>query len=104
GDWRARKRIAVIENEFGEIGIDDALVVNADEESMALHPCDQPIAARRIAERTGISTPFLTQVLAACRNAGLIRADRAAPAATASLGPRRPSRCSTSSTRSTPRP
>jgi G3E family GTPase len=26
------KRIAVIENEFGEIGIDDALVVNADEE------------------------------------------------------------------------
>src|SRR6201987_4881366 len=25
-------RIAVIENEFGEIGIDDALVVNADEE------------------------------------------------------------------------
>jgi hypothetical protein len=27
-----RKRIAVIENEFGEIGIDQALVVNADEE------------------------------------------------------------------------
>src|SRR3977135_1398072 len=26
------KRVAVIENEFGEIGIDDALVVNADEE------------------------------------------------------------------------
>lgn len=26
------KRIAVIENEFGEVGIDDALVVNADEE------------------------------------------------------------------------
>lgn len=26
------KRIAVIENEFGEIGIDDALVLNADEE------------------------------------------------------------------------
>ncbi|HEY2702917.1 MAG TPA: GTP-binding protein [Candidatus Dormibacteraeota bacterium] len=26
------RRIAVIENEFGEIGIDDALVVNADEE------------------------------------------------------------------------
>jgi G3E family GTPase len=26
------KRIAVIENEFGEIGIDDALVINADEE------------------------------------------------------------------------
>src|ERR1700736_1654682 len=26
------KRIAVIENEFGEIGIDDALVVSADEE------------------------------------------------------------------------
>src|SRR3981081_2321661 len=26
------QRIAVIENEFGEIGIDDALVVNADEE------------------------------------------------------------------------
>jgi G3E family GTPase len=25
-------RIAVIENEFGEIGIDDALVINADEE------------------------------------------------------------------------
>jgi len=27
-----RKRIAVIENEFGEIGIDNALVINADEE------------------------------------------------------------------------
>jgi G3E family GTPase len=27
-----RKRIAVIENEFGEIGIDDALVINAEEE------------------------------------------------------------------------
>jgi len=26
------KRVAVIENEFGEIGIDDALVINADEE------------------------------------------------------------------------
>ena len=26
------RRVAVIENEFGEIGIDDALVVNADEE------------------------------------------------------------------------
>src|SRR5216683_2480968 len=26
------KRIAVIENEFGEIGIDDALVIGADEE------------------------------------------------------------------------
>ena len=26
------KRIAVIENEFGEVGIDDALVVNAEEE------------------------------------------------------------------------
>ena len=26
------KRIAVIENEFGEIGIDQALVINADEE------------------------------------------------------------------------
>ncbi len=26
------KRIAVIENEFGEIGIDNELVVNADEE------------------------------------------------------------------------
>lgn len=26
------KRIAVIENEFGEIGIDDALVVKSDEE------------------------------------------------------------------------
>ena len=26
------KRIAVIENEFGEIGIDNALVINADEE------------------------------------------------------------------------
>ena len=26
------KRIAVIENEFGEIGIDHALVINADEE------------------------------------------------------------------------
>ncbi|MFM0632359.1 CobW family GTP-binding protein [Paraburkholderia xenovorans] len=25
-------RIAVMENEFGEIGIDDALVINADEE------------------------------------------------------------------------
>lgn len=25
-------RVAVIENEFGEIGIDDALVINADEE------------------------------------------------------------------------
>jgi G3E family GTPase len=29
---RHGRRIAVIENEFGEIGIDDALVVNADEE------------------------------------------------------------------------
>ncbi len=26
------KRIAVIENEFGEIGIDDALVIDAEEE------------------------------------------------------------------------
>ncbi|MCW5557362.1 MAG: GTP-binding protein, partial [Verrucomicrobiae bacterium] len=29
---RHGKRIAVIENEFGEIGIDNALVINADEE------------------------------------------------------------------------
>ncbi len=26
------KRIAVIENEYGEVGIDQALVINADEE------------------------------------------------------------------------
>ncbi|MFM8468745.1 MAG: GTP-binding protein, partial [Limisphaerales bacterium] len=29
---RHGKRIAVIENEFGEIGIDNDLVINADEE------------------------------------------------------------------------
>ena len=28
------RRIAVIENEFGEVGIDQGLVINADEESL----------------------------------------------------------------------
>ena len=30
------KRIAVIENEFGEVGIDQGLVINADEEVFEL--------------------------------------------------------------------
>jgi hypothetical protein len=34
-----RRRIAVIENEFGEIGIDQALVIDADEE---VHPVATP--------------------------------------------------------------
>ena len=31
------KRIAVIENEFGEVGIDQALVINAEEELSLIH-------------------------------------------------------------------
>jgi Rrf2 family protein len=44
--------------------------------SIALHPHDQSVCARVIAERTGLSAPFLAQVLAACRRAGVIRGDR----------------------------
>jgi G3E family GTPase len=31
------KRIAVIENEFGEVGVDDALVMNADEQVVEMN-------------------------------------------------------------------
>ena len=31
------KRIAVIENEYGEVGIDQGLVINADEELSLIH-------------------------------------------------------------------
>jgi hypothetical protein len=43
---RHGKRIAVIENEFGEIGIDNDLVINADEEVFLWHfgHPDAPVA------------------------------------------------------------
>jgi WD40 repeat protein len=49
---RHGKRIAVIENEFGEIGIDNDLVINADEEVFIWHlgyP-DAPVARHNFAQ------------------------------------------------------
>jgi Rrf2 family iron-sulfur cluster assembly transcriptional regulator len=44
--------------------------------SLALHPEDRPVSARRIAERTGMPAAFLKQVLLDAKAAGLIRPTR----------------------------
>jgi Rrf2 family protein len=44
--------------------------------SLALHPEERPVSARRIAERTGMPSAFLKQVLLDAKAAGLIRTTR----------------------------